>query len=183
MEIVYLLVFFSFLNILLRSLYRINFTIIGHGFSPGCFDWPILWLLPFLWGAISISKFRLIVSIMISSFPLPVTSLIPCRRRQFLFEYCSFWSAYFSSFETLISCSLVDFVIKKISFIWFSTFLKQLKRISTHAGDFKLSAKTSSDILLKLLILLFSSMIFFGSSPLFPSFDWSLRSLFFDDLS
>ena len=83
-----------------------------------------------------------------------------------------------SCLSPLICCSWVGFAKTKISFICFSTFLKQLKRISTHAGDFKVSAKTSTDISLKFLMLLFSSLIFFGSSPLFRSFDWSL-SLFF----
>ena len=55
-----------------------------------------------------------------------------------------------------------------------TTFLKQLKIISIHSGDFKLSAKTSYVISVKLPVLL-SSLIFFGSSQVF---DWSLKSLF-----
>ena len=185
-------------------------------------------LLSMPWGAVSISKFWPIVSIIISSVTSPFTSLTPCTRRQFLLEYCSCWSACFSSFENwldkdltsnwrfpiislffassssyslnlseinwtescksfscfspLICYSWVDFAKTKISFICFSTFLKQLKIISTHVGDFKRSAKISSDISFKLLMLLFSNLIFFGP---FPFFDWSLRPrpLFFDDLS
>ena len=89
----------------------------------------------------------------------------------------------FSCFSLLICCSRVDIAKTKISFIYFSIFLKQLKESSTHTGNFKLSAKISSDISLKLLMLHFSSPIFFSSSPLFRFFDWSLRYLFFDDLS
>ena len=63
-----------------------------------------------------------------------------------------------------------------MSFVCLSTFLKQLKRISIHSGHFKLSAKTSSVMSVKLPVLL-SSLIFFGSSQVF---DWSLKSLFLD---
>ena len=88
----------------------------------------------------------------------------------------------FSCLSSLICHSWVVFAKTKISFICFSTFLKQLKRISTHAESFKLYPKTLPNISLKLSMQLFSSLIFFGSSPLFPSFDWSLISLFVDDL-
>ena len=88
----------------------------------------------------------------------------------------------FSCLLPLICYSGVDIVKMKISFICFSTFLKQLKRISTHAESFKFYPKTLPNISLKLSMQLFSSLIFFGSSPLFPFFDWSLISLFVDDL-
>ena len=51
----------------------------------------------------------------------------------------------FSSLSPLICRSWVDFAKRRISFICFSTFFKQLKRISSHAADFKISAKTPSD--------------------------------------
>ena len=89
-------------NILVRSFYRTNLTIIGCCFSPGCLDWPILWLLSMSWGAISISKFSLFISLIISSFSSPITFLNPYTRRQFLLEYCFCWSACFSGFETLV---------------------------------------------------------------------------------
>ena len=162
-----------FLNTLLRSLYQTNLTIIGHGVSPGCLDWLILWFLSMLWGAIYM-------------FPIiyvPYYFILFCPYSLNLSEVN--WTASYKSFSCLlplICCSGVDFVKTKISFICFSTFLKQLKRISTHAESFKLYPKTLSNISLKLSMQLFSALIFFGSSPLFPSFDWSLISLFVDDL-
>ena len=87
-----------FLNIMSWPLYQTNVTIIEHGFSPGCLDWTILWFLSMSSGAISIFKFWLIVSIIISSVALPLTWF----RLHFLLEYCSSWSTGFLSFETLL---------------------------------------------------------------------------------
>ena len=90
-----------FLNILLRILHRKNLTITGRGFSPAFLNWQILWLFSMSWGALSVSKFWLIVSTIISSIPLPLISLIPCRK--FLFDSCSGCWTCCSSFETLFN--------------------------------------------------------------------------------
>ena len=95
-------------------------------FSPLCLGWLILLLLSVSWGATSISKFWLIVSIIILSAASPLTSLIPCTRRQFLLEYSFCWSACFSSFETLLDKVLTsDWRLPIISsFFYYFIFFK-----------------------------------------------------------
>ena len=152
-EIFLPLSFFLFLNILLPSLNQTNFNIIGRGFSPCCLDWPILWLLSMSWGAISISKFWFIISIIISSMVSPLTSLIPCTRRHYVLEYCSCWSACFSSFETLLNKVLTsDWRFPIISFffeqnknyrwnLWSSTCLVFQVTTQVYRYKFKFFAK------------------------------------------
>ena len=119
-----------FLNILLQSFYQTNLTIIGHGFSPGCPDWPILWFLSMSLGEISISKLWLIVSIIISSVVSLVSSFILCTRRNFLLECCSFWSAFFLTFPDNVLTSDWSFPIIPFFFALSSSYSLNLSEIN-----------------------------------------------------
>ena len=103
-----ILLFLLFLKTWCLSLYRVNFTI-AHGFWPGTFRFPSLWPLSILIWDISMFYLLLMIYKNISSVSSVFVSVSPWISKQFLCEYCSWPSAFFSRFSTL-------FLKKKLRF-------------------------------------------------------------------
>ena len=82
---------------------RTNFTIIEQVFPLVFLGSPIRCILSMSGNVISKSNFSFRVLIITSSVVSSFSSAIPCTRRQFHLEYCSYWSWSFLRFSILVN--------------------------------------------------------------------------------
>ena len=82
---------------------RTNFTIIEQVFPLVFLGFPIRCILSMSGNVISKSNFSFRVLIITSSVVSSFSSSIPCTRRQFHLEYCSYWSWSFLRFSILVN--------------------------------------------------------------------------------